>query len=65
VPDKTEAVLRWLDRTLDAIAKNPMSALKAKGELEKNKEVVKEAVKDALLPEFEEYTQLISKFLNH
>lgn len=64
MPDRTEAVLRWLDASLDAVMANPIAnGLKVKADLEKHKEIVKEAVKDALLLEFQPYAELIEKAL--
>jgi len=60
---RTLAVFKWLDAVLDRAERNPLVLKKAKDELEAKKEVVKEAVLDAVIPEFREDVELIAKLL--
>jgi len=60
---RTLAVFKWLDAVLDRAERNPLVLKKAKDELEAKKEMVKEAVLDAVIPEFREDVELIAKLL--
>jgi len=62
--DKSKAVLMWLDKVLTEAEKNPVVLLQAKKEIESNAKIIEEAVRNALLPEFQPYADIIIRALN-
>jgi len=63
VPDKTRAVLKWVDTLLTKALENPASLPAVAKKLRGKKEIVKEAFEDAVRPEFKEYAELVEKLL--
>jgi len=63
VPDRTEAVLKWVDALLTKALENPASLPAVAKKLREKKEIVKEAFEDAVRPEFKEYAELVEKLL--